>query len=113
MLQYAFEQYGYAVDGARDGHTGIDLYRNASYDLVLVDLALPDMTGADLIHNIRCQTPTAKIIAMSGNWPTVQAADDQLAAVLDADQVINKPFDLDELLHLVRRLLDGPPPLLH
>jgi hypothetical protein len=38
---------------------------------------------------------------MSGNWPTVQQADEQLAALLDADQVINKPFALEELLDLV------------
>jgi DNA-binding response OmpR family regulator len=112
MLKAAFERFGHAVDGAADGHKGLDLHRDASYDLVLMDLELPDMTGPDLIQNIRRHTPTAKIIVMSGNWPAVQAADDQVAALLDADQFILKPFDLDELLDLVRRVLDRPPPFI-
>ena len=113
MLQHVFEQVGYAVDGAADGREGLNLYRHASYNLVLTDIELPDMTGADLIQEIRRHTPTAKIIAMSGRWPAIQPDDDQLTVLLGADQVIAKPFDLAKLRNLVRCLLDRSPSPFH
>ena len=76
-----------------------------SVDLVLTDMCLPKQDGFALLRTLRMQTPTVKIVAMSGGGQ--MGGTDLLtrAASLGADRIIQKPIPLRDLLAMVRELL--------
>jgi len=92
------ERDGYAADIAEDGLTGLALFAKGEYDLVLLDLMLPGMSGVDVCKAIRqsSQVPIIMVTALSG--------EDQVVAGLDAgasDYVI-KPFSPKVLMARIR-----------
>ncbi len=101
-LEVLLEAYSYEVVLARDGRQGLAAFCANSPDVVLVDLMMPVMDGMETIARIRREWPDARIIAMSGGAGA--GAWDGLAAAreLGADQAIEKPFEADELLALLR-----------
>src|SRR6185295_13376007 len=54
---------GYRVRTARTGHTALRILHDAEFDLVIVDMGLPDIDGAELIRAIRTEAPYAPILA--------------------------------------------------
>lgn len=75
----------------------------ASFDLVLLDLRLPDGSGLDLLAELK--EPDSPLVIVVTAFPEVQTA--VRALKLGAHDYINKPFDLDELLHVVNRALES------
>ncbi len=101
-LEVLLEAYGYEVVLARDGRQGLAAFRANSPDVVLVDLMMPVMDGMETIARIRREWPDAHIIAMSGGagggkWDALAAARE-----LGADQAVEKPFEAEKLLALLR-----------
>ena len=101
-LEMLLEAYGYQVVLARDGRQGLAAFRANSPDVVLMDLMMPIQDGLETIAMIRREWPKAYIIAMSGgagvgNWDGLAAA-----RKLGTDQAIEKPFEADDLLALLR-----------
>jgi two-component system KDP operon response regulator KdpE len=88
----------YDVKTAADGASGLSLVARERPDVVIVDLGLPDMDGAEVIRGIRGWS-TAPIIVLSarGNEATKVAALDA-----GADDYVTKPFGMDELLARLR-----------
>lgn len=86
--------YGYRVLVASNGRDGLEQAIASQPDLVLTDLMMPIMDGAELIEELRANAATRRIpvLAMS-------------AADVPSTQVLRKPFDLEELLRRVRRAL--------
>ena len=85
---------GHAVDWARDLVTARDLRAVAGYDLILLDLGLPDGRGMDLLREVRQSGDTAAVVILSARG--------QIAARIEglnagADDYLTKPFDLAEL----------------
>ncbi|MGZ4507416.1 MAG: response regulator [Blastococcus sp.] len=89
---------GYDVDAAPDATTGLALAAKRPPDVVLLDLGLPDMDGAEVIAGLRGWT-TAPIIVLSGRTDQPQKI-----AALDAgaDDYVTKPFDIEELFARMR-----------
>lgn len=103
---------GHAVDWARDLAAARDLRAVSSYDLVLLDLGLPDGEGIDLLRQARREGDRAAVLILS--------ARDQIARRIEglnagADDYLVKPFDLDELSARVaavaRRYARAPNPV--
>jgi len=98
---------GYEVATAADGERGIAAYRNTVPDLVLADMALSEPAGGATIRQMRREQPTAKIIAIAHSWQINEADARAMARRLDADDVIFRPFDTEELLDHLRVALGG------
>ncbi|HUY68184.1 MAG TPA: response regulator transcription factor [Alphaproteobacteria bacterium] len=101
-LNAALRESGYAVDVAGDGQTGRLSLENQAYDLVLLDLGLPDGSGLDILKFLRDrrnQTPVL-IVTAHDTLKDVVAGLDQ-----GADDYMIKPFALEELEARVRVLL--------
>src|SRR3981081_478028 len=104
---------GYAVDVADDGESGLFMAENNEYDLVVLDLMLPKLTGAVLLARYRQSGHEAPVLILT-------ARDDKQSIIrllnAGADDYLAKPFDLGELLArakaLVRRGKGKPQPLL-
>jgi two-component system, chemotaxis family, chemotaxis protein CheY len=106
-LEMLLETYGFQVVLARDGRQGVAAFRTNAPDVVLVDLMMPVQEGLQTIALIRREWPKARIVAMSGgagigNWDGLAAA-----RGLGADYAIEKPFEADELLAILREAMAG------
>jgi two-component system KDP operon response regulator KdpE len=97
-LQINLGARGYAVATAFDGTAGLTTMAHHPADVVIVDLGLPDMDGADVIRGIRGWS-TAPIIVLSARGEEAQKVD---ALDAGADDYVTKPFGMDELLARLR-----------
>jgi DNA-binding NtrC family response regulator len=100
------KSYGFEVIPARNAKAGLDLFRKHlhSIDLVISDLLLPDMSGPQMVRQMKSEKPGLKSVFMSG-----YGAGTVLSAEPEADlQLIVKPFTSDQLLHCIRGTLQKP-----
>ena len=89
---------GYEVDAAPDGRTALDLAARRHPDVIVLDLGLPDMEGAEVIRGLRGWTSVPIIVL------TARHASEEKVETLDvgADDYVTKPFGMDELLARLR-----------
>ena len=90
---------GFQVDMAVDGPSGLDTLGRASYDLLLLDLALPGETGIDLLPRIKTLAPTLPVIMITA-YGTVGNVVDAMQA--GASNFVQKPWDNEKLLADIR-----------
>jgi len=90
----ALSDESYSVDICINGRTGLDAILKGQYDLVLLDLKLPDMGGMEILSTVRKEKPGVYIIVMTG-YSSVQNAVE--AMKLGAFDYLTKPFSDDEL----------------
>jgi two-component system, OmpR family, KDP operon response regulator KdpE len=88
----------YDVLVAGDGRTALDVCREEKPDVVLLDLGLPDLSGVEVLRELRTwsQVPVVVLSARHGSDDKVEALDE------GADDYVTKPFGMDELLARVR-----------
>jgi len=102
FLRRGLESAGYAVDIAVDGTRALDLIHATEYDLVILDLMLPDVDGLDLLKKIRNRKSSPPVLILSAR----DAVDDRVKGLeVGADDYLVKPFAFVELLARVRALL--------
>src|ERR1700690_4492345 len=102
FLSRGLESAGYAVDVAGDGNTGLDLIHATEYDLIILDLGLPDIDGLAVLEKIRNRKTSPPVLILSAR----DAVDDRVKGLeLAADDYLTKPFAFVELLARVRALL--------
>lgn len=105
---------GYAVDVAYDGADGAHLAETGEYDLILLDLMLPKLSGLEVLGRIRARgnkTPVLILTAVTNKQSVVELLN------TGADDYLGKPFDLGELIArakaLIRRGKGVSHPILH
>ena len=98
----ALEFQKYRVLSAADGNTGFQLAREAEYDLMLLDLALPGKPGFEILEHIRKLRPTQPIIILTAKG---QESDRIKGLKLGADDYVVKPFSIRELLARIEAVL--------
>jgi DNA-binding response OmpR family regulator len=92
----------FAIDVARDGQMGLDMALATRYDLLIVDLMLPGLSGTQLISRLRRHDTAVPIIVLTAR----DAVDDKVLNFdAGADDYLTKPFALAELLVRIRALL--------
>jgi two-component system, OmpR family, response regulator PhoP len=96
------ESAGLAVDVARTGPEGVELGRESNYDLIVLDLMLPGVSGAEVLKSIRARGQTAPVLVL-----TAVAEKASVVSLLNAgaDDYLSKPFDLGELLARSKALI--------
>src|SRR6201992_1435933 len=101
FLKQPLANAGYDVDAARDGRTAIELASQKKYDVLIVDLGLPDQDGIDLILQLRRFGIISPVLILSAR----RSVDDRVKGLEQGgDDYLTKPFALAELLARLRNL---------
>ncbi len=101
-LSRMLETAGYTVYVTAFGEDAVDLARAYRFDVVLLDLSLPDMSGQIVLQKLRLARPEAPVIILSGET----ALESKLEGFGDgADDYVTKPFHRDELLARINAVL--------
>jgi two-component system response regulator PhoP len=93
---------GYAVDIAHDGQDAIQLCWTGNYDLIILDLMIPRLSGEEVVRKLRAErhaTPVLVLTAVSETGKTIDLLNS------GADDYMTKPFDLGELIARARALI--------
>lgn len=93
MLTGYLTKEGYVIRSASDGEDGLALFRNESFDLLVVDLMMPKLDGMEVIKRVR-ETSSVPILIMSAKDNDVDKA---IGLGFGADDYIAKPFSLIEI----------------
>lgn len=103
-LEVSLSANGYDVVTARGGTEALGLLRSQRPDLVLLDYAMPDLTGLEVLEKIRSENiGDAPVLMITGY---AYGAQIEKAIDLGAVDVVQKPFEIPQLLSLVRRTID-------
>jgi DNA-binding NtrC family response regulator len=104
-LHILLSREGYLVTQASDGKEAMRMWREKGGDLVITDLHMPEKNGIEMMVELLSHTPGTRIIAMSGGGQTKRLDLLGNASLLGAVFTIEKPFTLNEMMHVVRRAL--------
>jgi two-component system, OmpR family, response regulator RegX3 len=98
---YALEEEGFEVDVVGDGVAALDAAREQAYDLMILDLLLPQMPGLEVCRTLRAESdlPILMLTAKDAEVDRVRGLE------LGADDYVTKPFSLAELVSRVRAIL--------
>jgi len=112
IAQILKEKCGYSVDISYDGLDALHLIKTSYYDLIVLDLMLPNMDGLEVLSNIRTAGIKTSVLIL-----TAKSSRDDIVKGLNtgSDDYLTKPFDIGELVarckSLIRRTYDKPNPL--
>jgi two-component system response regulator RegX3 len=100
-LTINLDREGFQVDVARDGQEAVMMFPDGNYDVVLLDLMLPKLSGLDVCRQIRA-TSSVPIIVVSAKGEEVDAV---VMLEIGADDYVTKPYRLRELIARIRAVL--------
>ncbi len=97
LIRKALTRLGYTVEIASNGRQGLQLFKDATFDLVVTDMCMPDLDGTCIVRHIRGSSrPLTPVMGISGTpWLLKEAG---------CDAVLPKPFRLQALVDSVKRL---------
>jgi DNA-binding response OmpR family regulator len=100
-LKYSLEQDGYLIESASDGREALNKYENQKYDLIILDLMLPEIDGLEVCQRIREKSDTP-IIMLTAKGEDMNKI---LGLEYGADDYMTKPFNILELKARVKAIL--------
>ncbi len=101
-LELLLSRYNYAVDLAADGSTSLQLVESFEYNLIVLDVILPDLDGISICQRLRAAGEQMPILLLTGQGGAEQKA---IALNAGADDYVVKPFDSGELIARIQALL--------
>ncbi len=100
-LKFNLENDGYEVDGAYDGRQALEFFEKNKYDLVLLDLMLPEISGLEVCRAIREKSNVPVIMVTA----KTEGIDKLIGFEYGADDYVTKPYDILELKARIRVIL--------
>jgi two-component system alkaline phosphatase synthesis response regulator PhoP len=102
-IKLNFELEGYEVTSAYDGNQALQAIENEYFDLIVLDIMLPEIDGISITENVRLNNLETPILILSAKNAS---ADRILGLKKGADDYLTKPFNLEELLLRVDKLIE-------
>lgn len=105
LLKKILEREGFKVIVASDGIEGMKLVKKESIDLVITDIIMPEKDGTEIIIELKKNFPDIPVLAMSGGGKNSSEGYLDVAKILGAKAIFNKPLDKDDLLIAINKAL--------
>lgn len=102
VLQALLTKEGYAVTTAQDGEEGMKIFKDGAFDLVLLDIIMPKISGFGVLRFIKDVSPSTRVIMLTAYSELKLAVE---AKQNGADDFIGKPFIRADLLNTIREVL--------
>jgi DNA-binding NtrC family response regulator len=102
VLSAELEGEGYQVNNAADGQEAINILKRQEFDLILLDIKMPNVDGFEVLKFVKERLPKTKVIMLTGFADLKNAIESKK---LGAEDFISKPYDLVDLLTTVERVL--------
>jgi two-component system alkaline phosphatase synthesis response regulator PhoP len=102
-LKLNLEMEGYEVTCASDGAIALEILENAYFDLIILDVMMPEIDGIAVAETVRLQNNDVPILMLSAKS---SSADRVLGLKKGADDYLVKPFNLEELLLRIKKLIE-------
>jgi two-component system response regulator RegX3 len=102
VVSYALESDGFTVETAADGESALAAATADGFDVIVLDLMLPDISGTDLCRRLRAEDNAVPILMLTAKDAEV---DRVLGLEIGADDYVTKPFSKAELISRVRAIL--------
>ncbi len=99
FIQLELEYEGYEVTITGDGRTGLEAYKEGGFDLILLDLMLPRLSGIEVCRRIRQKDEITPVIMLTAKD---DVTDKVMGLDMGADDYMTKPFEIEELLARMR-----------
>jgi DNA-binding NtrC family response regulator len=103
VLREALTHFGYRVTTVGSGGEALAAIRSELFDAAITDIRMPDMSGLDLLREIKRRDESIEVIVMTG-YPTIASAVEALKE--GAYDYLSKPLILDELQHVMQRVME-------
>ncbi len=103
FLSTFLEQEGYQVEWAAHGGIAKEMLEAQHYDVVITDIIMPEVDGVEVLDYVKQNHPETGVIIMTGRSSVRQAVD---LIRRGADDYFKKPFDVDEMLHTIRKSVE-------
>jgi two-component system, NtrC family, response regulator PilR len=103
VLKDTLTHFGYRVTCAGSAAEALSAIRSELFDAAITDIRMPDMSGLDLLREIKKQDESIEVIVMTG-YPTITSAVEALKE--GAFDYLSKPLIFDELEHLMKRVME-------
>jgi two-component system, OmpR family, response regulator QseB len=101
-IKVGLGQFNYTVDWLKDGQSALVALKTEHFDLIILDLGLPKLSGMDILEAIRSQGDTTPVIILTAR----ESIEDRILGLdKGADDYLAKPFDLEELSARIRSLM--------
>jgi len=97
----------YQVSIAENGLQALSLLKKETFNLIIMDVIMPEKEGIETLIEIKNTYPNIKIIMMSGGGKIGPQSYLKIAKAVGADEVIEKPFELSDLHNIIKKLLDN------
>jgi DNA-binding NtrC family response regulator len=104
LIRNEFSNEGYEVTTARNGEEGLVLIQQKDFDVILLDIKLPKLSGLEVLKKIKEKSGAAEVIMITG-YGDIQSA--VISLKLGAMDYLTKPFKLDELLSIVQKAVSS------
>ena len=102
LCRLTLEESGYLVSEATNGKNALAAIEQTDFDLIVLDLAMPDMDGFEFLKTVRVKSPKLKIVVISGFLGGTMLA---AAKLFGAAATLAKPFSPDSLILVVSEVL--------
>jgi len=102
LIRQMLERQGFEIAEAQSGGQALEMLRSQTFELLLLDFQMPNMSGLELLEAIRPVRPSLKVIMISG---TADGALRRQALSLGAIECLSKPFDLGTLTSLIKKAM--------
>ena len=103
LLKEALTAWGYQVSTANTATDALAVVRTQVFDAAITDIRMPDMSGLELLKQLKAHDESIEVVIMTG-YPTIASAVEALKE--GAYDYLSKPLILDELKHLMQRLME-------
>jgi two-component system response regulator PilR (NtrC family) len=102
FLEIILARNNYQVSCFTDAFAAVSSLENTSYDLVITDLNMPDMSGLEMLRTVKKKSPTTETIMITAFASTTSVIEAMKSGAFD---YINKPFKVDEILLTIEKAL--------